>query len=433
MAINNILIDVQHVKKNYDLQGETNVTVLDDINLQVREGEFLAILGPSGSGKSTFLRIMAGLVNPSSGQVKYRGTPLQGVNPGVAMVFQSFALYPWLTVRENVEMGLEPLGIGPAERRRRAEQAIDMVGLDGFENAFPKELSGGMRQRVGIARALVVEPDVLMMDEPFSALDVLTAENLRRDLLELWIEKKVPTKAIILVTHSIEEAVYMADRALVLSRDPARIISDVKISMPHWRDREAPEFKRLVDQIYSTLTKRKREEREQPYAPVMRGGGKRSKVPPIRAGAMAGFIELLEETDRKIDLYQLADQLKLDLEDFLPIIEAAELLGLCRVHEGDVELTDIGRRYAEASVLDRKDIFREQVLAHVPALDQILSTLRSKSNRRMPKEFFLDIFETRYGEEEALRQLETLIDWGRYAEILSYDENSRTLFLEQTP
>jgi NitT/TauT family transport system ATP-binding protein len=427
-----ILIDVRHVKKHYDTPNATNVAVLDDLNLHVREGEFLAILGPSGSGKSTFLRIMAGLVPPSDGQVLYRGQPLQGVNPGVAVVFQSFALFPWLSVRENVEMGLESLGVEPRERKRRAEQAIDMVGLDGFESAYPKELSGGMRQRVGIARALVVEPDVLMMDEPFSALDVLTAENLRRDLLELWTEKKIPTKAIILVTHSIEEAVYMADRALVLSRDPARIISDLKIPLPHWRDREAPAFKLLVDTIYSTLTKRRKEspEPQGAYAPAPAQAAKRAKVPPIRAGAMTGFIELVEEANGRVDLSQLGDELKLDLEELLPIVEAAELLGFCKVSEGDVELTPIGLKYAGASVLDRKVIFRDQALRHVPALEQIVSVLRSKANHRMPREFFLDIFEGRFGTEQALDQLETLIDWGRFAEILAYDEHARTLFLE---
>lgn len=425
---NEILIDVRGVKQNYDTPSATNVTVLEDLNLQVRAGEFLAILGPSGSGKSTFLRIMAGLITPSAGQVLYKGNALQGVNPGVAMVFQNFALYPWLTVVQNAEIGLETVVADREERRRRAEQAIDMVGLDGFENAYPKELSGGMRQRVGIARALVVEPDVLMMDEPFSALDVLTAENLRRDLLELWIEKKIPTRAILLVTHSIEEAVYMADRALVLSRDPARIIADVKIALPHWRDRDAEEFKDLVDDIYSTLTMKKKE----PHTPAQQiaAAKKHQKVPAVRAGGMTGFIELLEEAEGKVDLYQLGEELRLDLEDFLPTVEAAELLGFCKVLEGDVELTETGMKYAAASVLERKDIFRQQVLTHVPVLKQIVSVLNSKANHKMPKEFFLDIFEGRFGEEEALHQLETLIDWGRYAEILAYDEHSRSLYIE---
>ncbi|MGE5675157.1 MAG: nitrate/sulfonate/bicarbonate ABC transporter ATP-binding protein [Mycobacterium leprae] len=429
-----ILIDVRNVKKKYETPNESNnVLVLDDLNLQVKEGEFVAILGPSGSGKSTFLRIMAGLIPASSGDVLYRGRALNGVNPGVAMVFQSFALYPWLTVQQNVEMGLESLGVGPEERKRRALQAIDMVGLDGFESAFPKELSGGMRQRVGIARALVVNPDVLMMDEPFSALDVLTAENLRRDLLELWIERKIPTKAIILVTHSIEEAVYMADRAVVLSRDPARIILTEEIKLPHWRDREAPEFKHLVDVIYSTLTQRKREAvspTEKPSPASLQPATRRIKVPPIRAGAMTGFMELLEEANGKVDLYQLGDDLQLELDDLLPIVEATELLGFCRVSEGDVELTPTGIKYAQANVLVRKDIFREQVLQFVPVISQMLKVLQNKSNHRMPREFFLDIYQNRYGLEEATAQLDTLIDWGRYAEILAYDEHARTLYLE---
>lgn len=428
-----VLIDVKNVKKCYETPNETPITVLDDLNLQVREGEFLAILGPSGSGKSTFLRIMAGLARPSAGQVFYRNQPLNGVNPGVAMVFQSFALYPWLTVRENVEMGLEAQGLSTWERRKRAEKMIDMVGLDGFEHAYPKELSGGMRQRVGIARALVVEPDVLMMDEPFSALDVLTAENLRRDLLELWIDKKIPTRAIILVTHSIEEAVYMADRALVLSRDPARIIADNRIPFKHWRDRETPEFKHLVDLIYSTLTQRKAPQPEPQHhhkEGTTSEANKRQKVPAIRSGAMTGFTELLEDVSGKADLYQLGDQLQLDLEELLPIVEATELLGFCTVSEGDVELTPTGLRYATATVLERKDIFRQQVLKHVPALEQIVAVLRSKSNRRMPREFFLDLLIGRYGTEEAVDQLETLIDWGRYAEVFAYDEHTRSLFIE---
>jgi NitT/TauT family transport system ATP-binding protein len=429
-----ILIDVQNLSKKYDTPNESDVTVLDKISLQVSEGEFLAILGPSGSGKSTFLRIMAGLVSPSTGKVLYRGSPLTGVNPGVALVFQSFALYPWLTVLENVQMGLEALGVERSERNRRALEAIDMVGLDGFESAFPKELSGGMKQRVGIARALVVEPDVLLMDEPFSALDVLTAENLRRDLLSLWLSRKIPTRAIILVTHSIEEAVFMADRAVVLSHDPARIVSTVPISLPHWRDRDASEFQALVDDIYSTLTQKKRdhpesaEERGQQVAP--QAPGRQAKVPPIRAGAMTGFIELLEDEEARIDLYVLAGELSLDLEDFLPIVDAAEILGFCRVSEGDVELTDVGKRYAAASLLDRKDVFREQALKNVPALAQILSVLRSKANHRMPREFFLDIFEGRFGLEEAVEQLDTLVDWGRFAEVLAYDEHNHMLFLE---
>ncbi|MCL6548536.1 MAG: ABC transporter ATP-binding protein, partial [Alicyclobacillus sp.] len=248
------MLELNRVSKRYDAPGEQKVTVLQDIDLRIGEGEFVAILGPSGSGKSTLLRIIAGLVPATSGTVSYLGRPISDTNPGVSMVFQSFALFPWLTVLENVELGLRYKDMSAQEKRNKALSVIDMIGLDGFEGAYPKELSGGMRQRVGLGRALVMEPDVLLMDEPFSALDVLTAENLRRDLLELWLEKKIPTKSIIMVTHGIEEAVYMADRAVVLSRDPATVIADIKITLPHWRERKDEAFTRLVDRIYSILT-----------------------------------------------------------------------------------------------------------------------------------------------------------------------------------
>lgn len=439
------LIEVRHVSKRFSLPGGGSATVLEDISLSLREGEFVAILGPSGSGKSTFLRIITGLIPPSAGDVLYRGQPIRGVNPGVAMVFQTFALYPWLTVLQNVELGLEARGVAEAERRRRALDAVDMVGLDGFEHAFPRELSGGMKQRVGLARALVVEPDVLVMDEPFSGLDVLTAENLRSDVLELWMDHRVPTRAVVLVTHSIEEAVYMADRAVVLSRDPARVAAEVSIPLEHWRDRDAPAFKELVDRIYGVLTTPRRDDRartpraqgasvqvtaaaEQARTPA---AARHLGLPSARAGALNGFVELVEEAGGHEDLYELGARLQLGLEDLLPIVDAAELLGLCRVSEGDVELTGTGLAYAQASVIERKERFRHQAIESVPELERMVAVLRSKANHRMPREFFLDLLERRYGMAEAQRQLETLIDWGRYAEIFAYDEASRTLFLEE--
>ena len=449
------LIEVRHVSRTFPLPGGGQMTVLEDINLKVFEGEFLAILGPSGSGKSTLLRIITGLLPPSSGQVLYRGQDIRDAEPGVAMVFQGFALYPWLTVLQNVELGLEARGVPRAERQRRALEAIDLVGLDGFEHAFPRELSGGMKQRVGLARALVVEPDVLVMDEPFSSLDVLTAENLRSDLLELWVDRRIPTRAIILVTHSIEDAVFMADRAVVLSRDPARVVAEVPIGLPHRRDREAPRFKALVDHIYALLTTRRHEDPRRalsrpgdvaarpevaapagaaavPSSPGPAGASpwRPRPLPLARAGALNGFIELLEESDGKEDLYELGARLHLGLEDLLPIVDACELLGLCRVSAGDVELTAEGVRYAAAGVAERKELFRRQALSCVPEFEWILAVLRSKANHRMPREFFLDILERRYGSVGAQRQLETLIDWGRYAELFAYDEASRMLFLE---
>lgn len=422
------LIRLEHVFKTYDLPGNNNATVLSDINLEIHEREFVAILGPSGSGKSTLLRIIAGLVKPSQGKVFYRNETGEGFRTGMSMVFQSFALFPWLTVLENVRLGLKNNSVlSEKQKEEKALEIIDMIGLDGFEGAYPKELSGGMKQRVGLGRALVMEPDLLLMDEPFSALDVLTAENLKRDLLELWMDQKIPTKSIIMVTHGIEEAVYMANRAIVLSRDPARVVANIPIDLPHWRDKQDKAFTALVDKIYSLLTAREIE--------VINPKGETAKkiiqLPHARAGALTGFIELLEDIGLKTDLYKLGDQLSLDLEDLLPIVEAASLLGLIMIKEGDIELTPTGEQFAEATVLERKEIFRNQALQYINSLNMIVSALNSKSNGKMPEEFFLNVFNRHFGEEEAINQLTTIIDWGRYAELFAYDEHIGQLYLER--
>lgn len=424
-----LLMELNRVTKRYDAPGEQKVSVLQDIDLAISEGEFVAILGPSGSGKSTLLRIIAGLIKATSGTVSYLGRQVMDTNPGVSMVFQSFALFPWLTVLENVELGLRYHKLTNAEKRTRALDVIDMVGLDGFEGAYPKELSGGMRQRVGIGRALVMEPDILLMDEPFSALDVLTAENLRRDLLELWLEKKIPTKSIIMVTHGIEEAVYMADRAVVLSRDPATVIADIKIPLPHWRERKEEAFTKLVDRIYSILTRTR--ETQEAILPANQSGGKKYiLLPQVPSGALTGFIELLDDLAIKSDLYKLADELMFELDDFLPIVEAAQLLGMATVSQGDISLTDVGKQFAAATVLERKELFRAQLKDRIPIFERIRWVLDSKRNRKMPREFFLEVIRKSIGTEAAEAQLDTIVDWGRYAELFAYDETARLLFLE---
>lgn len=425
-----VLLELREISKRYDAPGEQKVSVLQDVNLQISEGEFVAILGPSGSGKSTLLRIVAGLVQSTSGTVSYLGRRIVDTNPGVSMVFQSFALFPWLTVLENVELGLRYKEISPSEKKQKALQVIDMIGLDGFEGAYPKELSGGMRQRVGLGRALVMEPDILLMDEPFSALDVLTAENLRRDLLELWLEKKIPTKSIIMVTHGIEEAVYMADRAVVLSRDPATVIADIKITLPHWRERKHDAFTRLVDRIYSILTHSRDAQRT--LQETEAGGSQRKYIalPQVPSGALTGFLELLEDLSIKSDLYKLADELMFDLDELLPIVEAAQLLGFATVSQGDISLTPVGRQFAAATVLERKELFRAQLKEQIPIFERIRWVLDSKRNRRMPREFFLEVIRKSVGTEEAENQLDTIIDWGRYSELFAYDESSRVLYLE---
>jgi NitT/TauT family transport system ATP-binding protein len=420
------LIEVQGIYINFDAKGHESTTVLENINLEVKEGEFLAILGPSGSGKSTLLRVIAGLISPSKGTVSYLGDAIQGVNPGVVMVFQSFALFPWLTVLENVMVGLESKKLSKAEKCDKALKVIDIVGLDGFENAYPKELSGGMRQRVGIGRALVSDPDVLLMDEPFSALDVLTAENLRRDLLELWLDKKIPTKSIILVTHGIEEAVYMADRAVILSSGPAKVIEDLAINIPRWRDKKDADFNALVDRIYSLMTKKE----VRRTGPAIYPSKKITVLPQVSAGALTGFLELLEDLNERTDLYKLADRLVMDIEDFFPIIELAALLEFAKVVEGDIELTSEGIQFARATVLERKGLFKDQLVKNVPFITQMVHVMQSKSNKHMNIEFFEDLIARTLGDEIAKTQIQLLVSWGRYAELLGYDEVTKLVYLE---
>ena len=418
-----VLLDARGVTVAFDRPGGGRVLVLDHLDLQIRSGEILAILGPSGSGKSTFLRILAGLLLPTDGTLLYRDQPLRGPNPGVAMVFQTFALFPWLTVLQNVEVGLQALHVPSTDCRARALGAIDLIGLDGFESAFPKELSGGGRQRVGFARALVVEPDILLMDEPFSALDVLTAENLRTDLLELWIGRKTPTRAMVIVTHSIEEAVFIADRIIVFGANPARIVAEIRPELPHWRDRHSAQFLALVDQIYGVLTGGRERRIAQPGPLIPR-------LPIAQVGLIAGLIELVHDQGGRADLPQLSAQLQFDLDDLLPAVEAAELLGFAVPQAGDIELTKEGHAFAEATVQEKKVLFRQALVSRAVPVQEIVQTLGHQAGHRMPAEFFLDILERHFSSEEARRQLEILIRWGRYAEAFSYDETSGYLHLE---
>jgi NitT/TauT family transport system ATP-binding protein len=418
-----VLLEARGVTVSFPRPGGGAAVVLDRVDLELRDSEILAVVGPSGSGKSTLLRILAGLLAPTHGEVRYRGQPVHGPTPGVAMVFQTFALFPWLTVLENVELGLRALGVASEERRRRALQAIDLIGLDGFESAFPKELSGGMRQRVAFARALVVEPDVLLMDEPFSALDALTAENLRTDLLELWLRHRIPTRAMALVTHSIEEAVFLSDRVVVLGTTPARVIGEVRPELPHWRDRESPEFRTRVDEVYALLAgeRQRRLVHARPLVP---------RLPPAPVGLITGLVELVHDADGRVDVRELADELRLDLEDLLPAVEAAELLGFATSQDGDLVLTDSGRAFAEASVQEKKELFRQALLERVRTAQEVVQTLQRRKPPRMPAEFFLDLLERHFSAEEARRQLAVVVDWGRYAEAFAYEEATGEFSLE---
>jgi len=430
------LITASHVTKTFPVPEGTGVfTALDDVSVEVHAGEVVALLGRSGSGKSTLLRILAGLIPASGGEVVSGGKRVRGPNPDVAMVFQSFALLPWLTVQGNVEVGLTARGVGRAERAERANAAIDLVGLDGFESAYPKELSGGMRQRVGFARAFVVRPRVLFMDEPFSALDVLTAENLRNEIDDLWRAGTFPARSILIVTHNIEEAATLADRVIILGANPGRVRGEVRIDLPRPRDRHAPRFTALVEHMYAAMT----------HPDIAVGtpatgltgalsGTTASQhrfaaLPHVRAGGISGLLEVLVDRDGSDDIADLTRALRLDVDDLLPILNAAAMLGFARTGDGAVAVTESGHAFADADVLRSKDLFRQQVLAHVPLVETIYHTLQQKGDGSMRDTFFLDILDEYYPDAEAERQFATAVDWGRYAELFEFDADDGRLRL----
>ncbi len=424
------IIRAERVEKYYAQPSENRIQVIAPTDLSIVPGEIVALLGPSGSGKSTLLRMLTGLSAPSAGEVFWHEQAISSTEVNVSIVFQSFALFPWLTVEENVEAVLKARGMDPAERRKRALKMLDTVGLDGFQAAYPKELSGGMRQRVGFARALVVEPEVLFMDEPFSALDVLTAENLRSELLELWQNKTIPTKAIFLVTHNIEEAVLLADRIIVLGRNPGRVRTDFKVSLQHPRDRKAPAFTQLVDYVYKVLTQPDAKPPELPQTPGTAASPEKKAphyqmLPHARPGGIAGLLEILLDHQGKDDIYRLADDLAFEIDDLLPIVDAANLLGFLRVNEGDAEITRTGTDFANSDILDQKQLFRKAALEHVLLLRQIVRAVETKSDGSVSEEFFHDILDEQFTEEETVRQLETAVSWGRYAELFDFDAARR--------
>jgi NitT/TauT family transport system ATP-binding protein len=421
------IIEARAIEKSFQRPGGGQIQVIAPTSLSVEAGVVVALLGPSGSGKSTLLRMLSGLTAPSAGDVLWHGEPLVGSSPNAAIVFQSFALFPWLTVLENVEVPLLARGVKHAERHRRALRTLNSVGLKGFETAYPKELSGGMRQRVGFARALAVEPEVLFMDEPFSALDVLTAENLRGELMELWLGKKIPTKSIFLVTHNIEEAVQLADRIIVLGRNPAKIRADFRVPLSQPRERNAAEFLLYVDYIYKLMTQP--DLSTGPPSPGDREAKKLHRMlPHARPGSIAGLVELLNERGGKEDLYRIAEELLMEVDDLLPIVEAAALLSFVKSGHGEIELTLSGKAFAEADISTRKVFFREAALAHVTLLQQMNSALASKSDHTIPVELFRDILDEYFSDTDVERQIETALNWGRYGDIFAYDsENDRLL------
>src|SRR6202162_5003264 len=426
------LLDIHGLRHTFPKADGGDLLVLDGIELQIVQGQIVGLLGRTGSGKSTLLRLIAGLMAPSAGTITYLGQPVLAPAAGIAMVFQSFALFPWLTVLENVQLGLEAPGVLEPEIRKRALAAIDLIGLDGYESAYPRELSGGMRQRVGFARALVVHPNILLMDEPFSALDVLTAETLRTDFLDLWIEGKLPIKGVILVTHNIEEAVLMCDRILVFSRGPGHVIAEIKVDLPQPRDRLEAAFRDLVERIYVALTAR-------PAAPPPRvaperfvGMGIDMVLPRVSANSLSGLIEAVAGApyNGKADLPVIASALQMEVDDLFPVAETLQLLRFAEIEGGDIRLTDNGKQFAEAGVDDRKKLFQRQLLDHVPLATHIRRVLQERANHAAPRSRFFDELEDHMTSEAAQHTLRAVIAWARFAEAFAYDDRSETFSLD---
>lgn len=425
------IVRLTGVGKTFARPGGQHLAVLEGVSLALQEGEIVGIVGRSGSGKSTLLRVIAGLTEPSTGSATYRGAPIAGPPPGVAMVFQSFALLPWLTVLGNVELGLQALGASREETRERAMEAIDLIGLDGFEQAYPRELSGGMRQRVGIARALVVHPDVLLMDEPFSALDVLTAEALRAEILELWSSGRLPTSVIVLVTHNIEEAVLMCDRVLVFASRPGRVAAEVAVDLPQPRERTDPRFGRLVERLYSELAGL-----TVPITPAQAGAAPPDvfrHLPHASPGVMAGLLEALADRPYSghADLPVFAHSLRMEVDDLFPVAEALQLLGFVRLEGGDIILTTAGRRFETAEGDDRKALFAEALVGRVPLVGHILDLLQASPDHHAPYRKLLDELEEHLAPHAAEDTLRTAITWSRYAELVEYDDAAQLLGLEE--
>jgi NitT/TauT family transport system ATP-binding protein len=424
------LLSVDKVSQVFSTgSGESRKPVLSDVSMSLKTGEIVALLGRSGSGKSTLLRIISGLIRPTEGTVTISGEPVTGPAEDVAMVFQSFALFPWLNVLDNVEIGPRASGVSLEETRQRALKAIDTIGLDGFESAYPKELSGGMRQRVGFARALVMQPKILLMDEPFSALDVLTAETLRTDLLDLWQEGRMPIKSILMVTHNIEEAVLMSDRILVLSSNPGRIASEMSVTIPHPRDRLDPDFRALVDKIYALMTQRPDPTKQPAPATSL---GLAMSLPLVSTNSLAGMLEEIAAPpyNGKADLPHLADSLALEIDDLFPLGETLQLLKLAEFEEGDIKLTPLGRRFVDMDVDQRKKAFGEQLLANIPLASHIKRVLDERPSHRAPATRFREELEDYMSEDYADRTLRAIINLGRYGELFAYDENAQTFSYE---
>ena len=426
------LLQVSEIAKSFQKPDGQELLVLEGVNLQLAEGQIVGLLGRSGSGKSTLLRLIAGLAEPSRGEINYLGSPVVGPAAGISMVFQSFALFPWLTVYENVALGLEAQRLPRPEIRRRTLAAIDLIGLDGFESAYPRELSGGMRQRVGFARALVVHPNILLMDEPFSALDVLTAETLRTDFLDLWSEGRMPIKGVILVTHNIEEAVLMCDRVLVFGSNPGRVLSEIEVTLPQPRNRLDPLFRELVERIYVEMTARATGTRAGTRTEFFPGQGIGSVLPHVSSNELSGLLEAVAAApyNGMADLPKIATDLQMEIDELFPVAETLQMLRFAELEGGDLKLTEAGLAFFNAAQDERKRIFARQLLTYVPLAAHVRRVLDERTSHVARKSRFIDELEDFMTEDAAEQTLRAIVGWGRYAEVFAYEDESARFTLE---
>jgi NitT/TauT family transport system ATP-binding protein len=422
------IIDLRKVAMAFTKPSGEKLPIVANIDIAIEDGEMLGLLGRSGSGKSTLLRIAAGLIRPTEGEVIYDGKALTGPEAGIAVVFQTFALYPWLTVLQNVVLGLDALGLPLGEARRRAEAAIDLIGLDGFQSAYPRELSGGMRQRVGFARAIVSAPKLLLMDEPFSALDVLTAETLRTDFMDLWAGGALATKGVLMVTHNIEEAVLMCDRILVLAPNPGHIAAEIKVPLAQPRNRLDADFHTIVDEIYSILTSRMTEALG---AQSRIKGGLVQQLPPVSPNRLGAFAEALAAPPYAgtAELAKIAGPLALSSSDILAIAAALHLLEFAEFAAGTIKLTASGRIFAQSDTDGRKRLFKEHLLRFVPLASHIRQVLDEREGHIAPRARFEFELQDHLHPADAETTLRVVIGWGRYAELFTYDDRTRSFGL----
>jgi NitT/TauT family transport system ATP-binding protein len=429
-------VELKNISKNFTLESGNEIRVLKDINLSLEPDNLIAILGPSGSGKSTCLRVMCGLLKPDSGEVLTNGVPLSGTNFDVALVFQSFALFPWETVYRNIELALNPLELPEREARARVKKAIDLVGLEGFEEAYPRELAGGMKQRVGIARALVMERPILFLDEPFSSLDILTADTMRWEMVNIWQSKNTAVRTMVLVTHNIQEAVYMAKRILIMGPNPGHIRAELVNDLPYPRDENGPAFRRMVARIHELIA-----ESVIPDAPAGSAAHATSiipkvvreppieTIPNVQIAAVIGLVEAIADQGGTADIFELGPKIGKDYGSVLYMVKAAELLDLVDTPKQMVILTDLGRRFVDGDINQRKRVLHE-LFGALKIVQLTTNLLKTEDTLRIPIETLTERVGEWLPNENPDQIVDTLVSWGRFAEYFGYNDDTKEVYLD---